>query len=464
MQARRRKNVVQARSFAEMLEQTIRRYQNRAIEAAQVIEELIALAKEMREADARGEALGLSEDELAFYDALETNDSAVKVLGDETLRDDRPRAGRDRARQRHDRLDAARERPRAAAGARQAHPAQVRLSAGQAGEGDADGAGAGGGAVGGVGGGVTDDISLDQQMRQAAFLLLKRKLEIREQLTSEDLSLGFDFRGTRIPLINRQRGIFKPKEMKYLLSIRTVVPRSGARVWYDDQREAHQQIYDGDEVVDYAFMGQNAEAADNRWLREAMVNRIPVIYFLGTAPGLYQPIIPTFIAGWDAEKLKATLSFGLPGETRADPSESVAERRYALREVKTRLHQATFRAAVITAYGGRCALSGLPESRLLDAAHIAADSDERLGQPIVNNGLPLSRLHHVVIYVRTCIGIYPTQKIGGSQIGSMSVRDGPTLEALKTLNGGRLILPRRSQDYPDRERLAARYEAFRNAG
>ena len=84
---RRRKNVVQARSFAEMLEQTLRRYQNRAIEAAQVIEELISLAREMREANARGEQLGLTEDELAFYDALETNDSAVQVLGDETLRD-----------------------------------------------------------------------------------------------------------------------------------------------------------------------------------------------------------------------------------------------------------------------------------------------------------------------------------------------------------------------------------------
>ena len=84
---RRRKNVVQARSFAEMLEQTLRRYQNRAIEAAQVIEELIRLAREMREANARGEKLGLTEDELAFYDALEANDSAVQVLGDETLRD-----------------------------------------------------------------------------------------------------------------------------------------------------------------------------------------------------------------------------------------------------------------------------------------------------------------------------------------------------------------------------------------
>ena len=83
---RRKKNVVQARSFAEMLEQTLRRYQNRAVEAAQVIEELIQLARELREATARGEKLGLSEDELAFYDALETNDSAVQVLGDETLR------------------------------------------------------------------------------------------------------------------------------------------------------------------------------------------------------------------------------------------------------------------------------------------------------------------------------------------------------------------------------------------
>ena len=84
---RRRKNIVQARSFAEMLEQTVNRYRNRAIEAAQVIEELIQLARDMREANARGEVLGLSEDELAFYDALETNDSAVQVLGDETLRD-----------------------------------------------------------------------------------------------------------------------------------------------------------------------------------------------------------------------------------------------------------------------------------------------------------------------------------------------------------------------------------------
>jgi len=86
IKARGRKNIVQARSFAELLENAIKKYQNRAIETAQVIEELIALAKDLREAGKRGEQLGLTEDEIAFYDALEVNDSAVAILGDATLR------------------------------------------------------------------------------------------------------------------------------------------------------------------------------------------------------------------------------------------------------------------------------------------------------------------------------------------------------------------------------------------
>ena len=92
--------------------------------------------------------------------------------------------------------------------------------------------------------------------------------------------------------MNPQRGIFKPQQMKYLLSIKTVVPRKGAKVWYDDQRAAHDQIYQGDETIEYSFMGANPEAADNRWLREAMQNRIPLIYFLGAFPGHYHAIIP----------------------------------------------------------------------------------------------------------------------------------------------------------------------------
>jgi type I restriction enzyme R subunit len=87
IRSRSRRNVVEARSFEKMLDEAVRRYQNRAIETAQVIEELIALARDMRARDARGESLHLTEDELAFYDALGVNDSAVAVLGDETLRD-----------------------------------------------------------------------------------------------------------------------------------------------------------------------------------------------------------------------------------------------------------------------------------------------------------------------------------------------------------------------------------------
>ena len=82
-----RRNVVQSRAFSEMLQEALNRYHNRTIQAAQVIEELISIAKELREAQRRGEKLGLTEDEVAFYDALADNDSAVEVLGDETLKE-----------------------------------------------------------------------------------------------------------------------------------------------------------------------------------------------------------------------------------------------------------------------------------------------------------------------------------------------------------------------------------------
>ena len=99
--------------------------------------------------------------------------------------------------------------------------------------------------------------------------------------------------------------------MRFLLSIKTVFPRPGARVWYDDQREVHRQIFEADETIDYAFMGQDPDAADNRWLREAFEHRTPIIYFLGIAPGRYQAMVPAFISGWDATALKAPVSFGM---------------------------------------------------------------------------------------------------------------------------------------------------------
>src|SRR6266567_1775280 len=110
----------------------------------------------------------------------------------------------------------------------------------------------------------------------------------------------------------------------------------------------------------------------------------------GIAPGRYQAILPTFISGWDGDALKASVAFGALDQGMLAPPERSLERRYALRAVKQRLHQASFREAVIAAYNGRCALSGLPEPLLLDAAHIVSDKHERLGQPVVPNGIPLS--------------------------------------------------------------------------
>ena len=86
IKSRSRRNVVEARSFSALLERAVNQYRNRSLETAEVIQELIELAKQMRAAHHRGEDLGLTEDELAFYDALETNDSAVAVLGDENLK------------------------------------------------------------------------------------------------------------------------------------------------------------------------------------------------------------------------------------------------------------------------------------------------------------------------------------------------------------------------------------------
>jgi len=242
---------------------------------------------------------------------------------------------------------------------------------------------------------------------------------------------------------------------------KTVFPKPGAKVWYDDQREVHRQIFQGDETVDYAFMGRDPDAADNRWLREAFERQIPIIYFLGIAPGRYQAVLPAFVSGWDARALKARVAFGVPDQDALVPPENPLERRYALRMVKQRLHQASFREAVITAYNGRCALSGLPEPLLLDAAHIVADKDERFGQPVVSNGIPLSKIHHAAFDAHL-IGIDPDYHLHVSD-RLLGQKDGPMLEALKRLNGEMIHLPGRSKDRPDRDRLALRFTRFKSA-
>ena len=88
------------------------------------------------------------------------------------------------------------------------------------------------------------DVDRDTPLRLAAFVHVRRLGETHEHLTAIKLKLGFVFEDERVPLMNPQHGIFKPRQMRFLLSIRTVFPRPGARVWYDDQRDVHRQIFE----------------------------------------------------------------------------------------------------------------------------------------------------------------------------------------------------------------------------
>jgi putative restriction endonuclease len=136
------------------------------------------------------------------------------------------------------------------------------------------------------------------------------------------------------------------------------------------------------------------------------------------------------------------------------------ERRYALREVTARLHQTSFRGVVLAAYGGQCAISGLPEQRLLDAAHIVMDADEQLGQPVVSNGLMLTKIHHAA-FDTNLIGIDPDLRVHVAD-RLLEIHDGPFLElGLKRIAGTLIRLPPRSEDRPDRDRLAVRFEQFK---
>ena len=308
----------------------------------------------------------------------------------------------------------------------------------------------------------------DARLRTAAFEWVRRMQGIHGVLETTHLNEGFWCQGDRIPIYHRRQGIFKPRQMSHLLSIKTVYPSPGRRVWYSDQENVHEQIYAGVETVEYAFMGQNPDAAQNRWLREAQELSVPVIYFLGIAPGKYQAIIPAFVAGWDAPSLTSSIAFRIPDEATvpevSGPSfefpSTALERRYGLRSVKQRLHQASFRAAIITAYDGRCAVSGMPEQRLLDAAHIVPDVHE-FGHPVVPNGLPLSKILHSAFDAHL-IGIDPDYCLHVSE-RLLEKQDGPLLESLKQLQGSKIHLPRRRADHPDRDRLALRFDLYRAA-
>jgi len=304
----------------------------------------------------------------------------------------------------------------------------------------------------------------DDGWRTAAFQHIRLLLAGGSVLSRDAINTPFFFRGERATLVDPQRGIHKPRTMRHLLSVTTVVPRQGRRVWYADQTSVHREIYSGEGGISYSFMGDDPDTPQNRWLREAAELKIPIIYFMGIKPGLYQPIFPAFLTDCNPAHLTVRIVFtpALGASTKAVFPADQEDRRYAMRLVKQRLHQAQFREAVIDAYGGRCAISGLAEPRLLDAAHIIADPDEELGQPIVPNGLPLSKIHHAA-FDTNLIGIDADGIIHLSE-RLLAMHDGPLLEhGLKGMAGRQIIPPGRSEDRPDRDRLDLRFQAFKKA-
>ncbi len=305
---------------------------------------------------------------------------------------------------------------------------------------------------------------LDTRIRLQAFEHVRLLEQQHGTLTAAQIEAGFVFDGEQVHLATRAKGIFKPRQMQTLLSIKTVVPRTGRRYWYDDQRLYERALPSGEDFH-YAFRRGGASHADNQLLRTAWQERIPIIYFLGISPGRYQAIAPAYIYGWDWPRNRCQVG---PGKADARqsaagpaPLEAREERRHYLLEARQRAHQASFRQALLDAYQNRCAISGLAEPRLIDAAHIVEDRHQTLGQPIVPNGLPLSKIHHAA-FDGALIGVDPDYVVHVSE-QLLAQRDGPTLEALKAINGHRIRLPARRRDYPDRERLAHRFEQFRAA-
>jgi putative restriction endonuclease len=304
----------------------------------------------------------------------------------------------------------------------------------------------------------------DATIRMAAFNALDRLLAGRGVLPWAEIDKGFAVPGFPEPVrfAGRASGIFKPKEMDGVLSIRTVMPRPGRKVWYKDQNESRDALFAADTAVKYAFEGTDPNSWENALLRKAAAGRVPLIYFVAVAPTIYAALYPAFLVDWDPDKLETDVVFSMPTASGAGTSfpKTEIERRYRMVDVKQRIHQAEFREAVLDAYGNRCAITGLPVKDLLDASHIVADGDENWGQPILPNGLLLSKIHHAA-YDADLIGIDPDRRVHLSE-RLLSQRDHPILrKAVESMKGIEIRPPKRLEDRPHPDRLAVRFEQYR---
>jgi putative restriction endonuclease len=264
------------------------------------------------------------------------------------------------------------------------------------------------------------------------------------------LDRGFAFRGRRVPYLSPQKGIFRAAVQSgpAALSIQT-----SARSPYRDVETPDGFLYD--------YRAGSIDQPDNRAIRAAHELGVPLVYFVGTRPGWYRPNFPFFVIGDDPAAKQVLVAPGAMVGPIDEPEpilpDDPIERRYAVRDVRVRIHQAQFRGRVVPAYRDQCAICRLKEVRLLDAAHIVGDTEEH-GEPMVSNGLALCSIHHRA-FDHDLVAVSPDYEVHVSE-RLLEDEDGPMLELLKTFDKNSIYVPRKAELRPDRERLAVRYERF----
>ena len=300
--------------------------------------------------------------------------------------------------------------------------------------------------------------SEESDIRSAVFLWLKEKSIINNGIFDRsDLAEGINYKGRRITLIGA-KGIWFPKGFSTPISITTTT--NGP---YPDGLNE-------DGLLEYSYRGNDPQLSDNLGLKKAFIRRTPLIYFISIKPGKYLAIWPLFLIKNDPENLKVTAaidpaynSMGKKLLTESDihlgnNESAIGIRRYVTAEIKQRLHQSKFRVTVLEAYSCKCAVCRLQHVELLDAAHIIPDNEPD-GDPVVQNGLSLCKIHHAAFDQRI-IGITPDYIIKVRK-DILDETDGPMLRyGLQSMQDSKIILPHRHKDYPDRDRLDRKYKLF----
>ena len=299
---------------------------------------------------------------------------------------------------------------------------------------------------------------LDKAVRDAALLsIVKLSAAWNSVVPWSEIERGFIAGGRKYCYASKALGIFKPKELEATLSIRTSIPKQGRKKWYRDQKTG-ELVVENDDVLKSYDLERGSKAYRNQYLERAIQEGLPLIYFHGIAPALYQPIAPVWGVNYDEREGRISLRATPPPAIKNIENVPSIVPSHSWGVHKTRNHQARFSTNVRAAYGWRCAFSNLPVRELLVGAHIIPDSED--GPASVNNGISMSTLHHSA-FDANLIGIDPKFKIHVSPI-LLKQNDGKFLDELKQLGRGnrKIALPSDHTDWPKEEFLEQRFETF----